>query len=247
MSDKRRIILGVAIICFTLLIFSYIMGSLFYAESLKVKARDGFCPQGTWAQKREGITIPGHTIILVDTSNKILEKDGKSALDNIEIWIRALPFLQKISIYGLPKEENTKPSLLGKPWCVPKQGNTANLVYENPRLVEVDFKNKFLVRIKKIFNLLIKQEEADWSPIIETMIHFSDYDDVDSMWLISDMLQHSSHASDYSNNENLDELCKKIKIKNINIYYISRGIKQQSISHKEKWNKCFPNTNIKWL
>ena len=246
MQDRRKIILGVAMMCFVFLSFVYIMGGLFYAESLKVKARDGFCPQGTWAQKRENITIPGHTAILVDTSNKISTEDGEKALRHITAWIRALPFLQKISVYGLPPGEGVKPSLLGKPWCVPKQGKTANIVYENPRLVETAFKGKFLGRISQIFNILIKQEEADQSPIVETMVYLSDIDNVDSIWLVSDMLQHSSTASHYSGDGDMKLLCKKLKFNEIKIYYIDRKIEQQSLAHRKIWKNCLADSNIEW-
>ncbi len=248
MSDKRKIIIGVALILFTLIILFYIMGSLFYAESLKVKSRDGFCPQGTWAQKRENIVIPGHTVILVDTSNKILEDDGKKAFRYIESWARTLPFLQKISIYGLSPEEKTKPDLIGKPWCVPKQGKTANKIYTNPRLVEVKFKAKFLARMQEILNFLVKREEAKSSPIIETIAYFSEQDGVDSLWIISDMLQHSSQVSHYGNSQDLGELCSKIKFDKIKIYYIDRGVKWQSREHKKTWEKCFTaGVDVEWV
>lgn len=231
---------------FVFIAFVYIMGGLFYAESLKVKARDGFCPQGTWAQQRENIIVPGHTAILVDTSNKISAADGEEAFKNIAAWARDLPFLQKLSVYGLPSRGSVKPSLLAKPWCVPKQGQTADIIYENPRLVESAFKGKFLGRIRTIFNVLLKQEEADQSPIIETLAYFADNKEVDSVWLVSDMLQHSSSASHYNGDGDMQSLCAKLKFSGIKIYYIDRKISRQSSDHRKIWENCLSSSDIEW-
>ena len=245
-SEKQKIIVGIVIMSFTLMVFAYIVGGLFYVESRKVKARDGFCPRGTWAQKWNDIKIPGRTFILVDTSNKISLQDGEKAFSHIEAWTRQLPILQEVSVYGLPADESKKPDLLAKPWCVPKQGKTANVLYENPRLAEVAFKGKFLTRIQKIFRFLLEKEEANHSPILETLTRFAERDDVDSVWLVSDMLQHSPQISHYNNSGDMASLCAKLNFAKIKIYYVERGVKQQSLSHREKWEECFGDANVEW-
>lgn len=252
MRDNRKILVGVFMICFAFVSFSYILGSLIYAETLKVKPRDRFCPLNTWAQQWKGIAIPGHTIILVDTSNKISKKDGTMAFAKIEEWLRDSEFLQKISVYGLPKGEYEKPNKLGHSWCIPKQGKNADPLFSNLRKAEITFKAKFLGRIKKIFNVLIQQKEAPQSPIVETLAYFSNLDDkikVNSVWLISDMLQHSSLASDYAGTGDMQNLCKKLKFDSVKIYSIGRNIPQQSSAHQEKWEKCFAvnSATIEWL
>ena len=114
--------------------------NLNYADQLRVREANGYCPTGTRAQLREGIRIPGHTVILVDTSNEISElEDGARAFERIEGWTRDTLFLQKLSLYGLPESEHQDPSQSGRSWCIPKQGEMADLLYENPRVVEIEF------------------------------------------------------------------------------------------------------------
>ena len=246
-TERQKVVMGVVIMSFTLMVFASVLGYLFYVESLKVKARDGFCPLGTWAQKWDDIKIPGRTFILVDTSNKISWQNGEKAFNYIEAWTRKLPLLQEISVYGLSAHESAKLDLRGKPWCVPKQGETANFLYENPRLAEVDFKSKFLARIQKIFESLLEKEEADRSPILETLTRFAERGDVESVWLVSDMLQHSSQISHYDNSGDMASLCAKLNFAKIKIYYVERGVQQQSLSHREKWEECFGDAEVEWL
>ena len=98
---------------------------LWYADQLRVRVADGYCPTGTWPQLQEEIGVPGHTVILIDTSNVILEEDAETAIERINALVRDtlhVPFLQKLSIYGLPGSEDEIPRQTGHSWCIPKQG-----------------------------------------------------------------------------------------------------------------------------
>ena len=221
-----------------------------YADQLRVREANGYCPTGTRAQVREGIRIPGHTVILVDTSNEISEEDGARAFERIEEWTRdtlRAPFLQKLSIYGLPESEHEAPSQSGRSWCIPKQGKMADLLYENPRVVEIEFAT-FLNRVRRILDELRDREEADVSPIVETMASLVERnEDVDSFLLVSDMLQNTSLWSEYTDEtaipiEAIAE-CNRItgpgRVRDVYLFYIDRNIAVQSNDWPtDRWRAC---------
>ena len=217
---------------------------LLYADSLRVREQDGFCPTGTWAQQREGVEIPGHTIILVDTSNKIVEQDGNDAFDAIERWAREeAEFLHKVTLYGLPETEYTVPSRIGESWCIPKQGAMADVLYENPRYVESQFRGVFLANLRRTFDSLLERQEAPQSPIIETLSYLVDtLEDLTGIVIVSDMMQHSSLLSHYGDNHvSMSEIveCRNINLKSLYVWYIRREIRQQPIDWNTNWAGCF--------
>ncbi|MCY4574367.1 MAG: hypothetical protein OXF01_16410 [Gemmatimonadetes bacterium] len=221
-----------------------------HADQLRVRQANGYCPTGTRAQVREGIEIPGHTVILVDTSNRISEEDGARAFARIEEWTRdtlRAPFLQKLSIYGLPESEHEAPRQSGRSWCIPKQGEMADVLYENPRVVEIEFAT-FLNRLRGVLDELRDREEADVSPIVETMASLVERnEDIDSFLLVSDMLQNSSLWSEYSGEtavplEGMGE-CGRIsgpgRVRDVFLFYIDRNIAVQSNDWPtDRWRTC---------
>lgn len=221
-----------------------------HADQLRVREANGYCPTGTRAQIREGIEIPGHTVILVDTSNRISEEDGIRAFERIEEWTRdtlRAPFLQKLSIYGLPESEHEAPTRSGRSWCIPKQGEMADVLYENPRVVEIEFAT-FLNRLRSILEELRDREEADVSPIVETMALLVERnEDIDSFLLVSDMLQNSSLWSEYTGESAVpigtmaecDRISGSGRIGDVYLFYIDRNIAVQSNDWPtDRWRAC---------
>ena len=223
---------------------------LWYADQLRVRIADGYCPMGTRPQLQEQIEVPGHTVILIDTSNEILEEDGEAAFERIDALVRdtlQVPFLQKLSIYGLPESEDEIPRQTGRSWCIPKQGAMANVLYENPRVVEIEFR-RFLQNMGAVFDELVDREEADSSPIVETLTYLvQHHEDLDSFIIVSDMLQHSSIWSDYGDveptSEDVRRECTKIRqserLKAVFVYYIDRRLEVQGAMWPTlRWEEC---------
>jgi hypothetical protein len=230
-----------------------------YADQLRVREANGYCPTGTRAQVREGIEIPGHTVILVDTSNRISEEDGARAFERIEEWTRdtlRAPFLQKLSIYGLPESEHEAPSQSGRSWCIPKQGEMADVLYENPRVVEIEFAT-FLNRLRRILDELRDRKEADVSPIVETMASLVERnEDIDSFLLVSDMLQNSSRWSEYTGETAVPigamAECGRIsgsgRVRDVYLFYIDRNIAVQSNDWPtDRWGVCLEGIGTRMI
>lgn len=223
---------------------------LWYQEGLRVHYADGFCPQGTWPQQREGVTVPGHTVILIDTSDQITSDVAERAFERIDEWARdtlGAPFLQRVSIYGLPESTSAIPVQSGRSWCVPKHGALANVLYENPRVVEIEFR-RFLRGVKVQLDSLRQREQADRSPIVETMSYLAQHHpDLDSFVLVSDMLQHSESANNYAGSATLTDRARreceqafaKRDVRSVWVYYVDRSLEvQERIWPTSWWRQC---------
>ena len=219
---------------------------LWYFDRLRVRPKDGYCPQGTWPQQREGIVVPGHTVILIDTSDEITPADAEAAFDRINAWARdplKAPFLQKISIYGLPDSMAQIPKQSGRSWCVPKTGAMANVLYENPRVVALEFE-RFLGGVKSELDSLWQREQAAQSPIAETMAYLvQKHEDLNSFVLVSDMLQHSTLATHYSGETALTPAarseCEMVsgvgRLRSVWVYYVDRELEVQGHLWPTAW------------
>ena len=223
---------------------------LWYQQGLRVHYADGFCPRGTWPQQREGVAIPGHTAILIDTSDQIAADVADVAFDRIDAWARdtlSAPFLQKVSIYGLPESASEIPTQSGRSWCVPRHGALANVLYENPRVVEIEFR-RFLRGVKVELDSLRTREQADQSPIVETMSYLAQHHpDLDSFVLVSDMLQHSDLAGHYAQDPAMTDRarqeCGKVfsgdRMRTVWVYYVDRPVDvQERIWPTSWWREC---------
>ncbi len=202
-----------------------------YADGLIVRPPD-YCPTGTYPQVREGIEVPGHTAILIDTSNEIPTEDAELAFQKINGWARdSAPWLQRLSIHGLPESVNDRVARSYGSWCIPKEGADANMIYENRVYVEAQFR-RFLATLQEMFGELVSREEAAQSPIVETLASLIQRnDDLDSVVLVSDMLQNTplwSHYSMEGDTLGIRSECRRItsldRLKTVYVYYIDRGL-----------------------
>ena len=227
-----------------------------YTDQLRVGPPD-YCPTGTWPQIKEGFEVPGHTAILIDTSNEIPAKDAELAFRRIDAWTRnSAPFLQRLSIYGLPESANDRDFRSYGSWCIPKEGAEANLIYENPVYVEAQFRG-FLATLQDHFRDLVSREEADQSPIVETMAGLVQrHEDLDSIVLVSDMLQHTplwSHYTMEGDTLGIPSECGRVtgpgRLKTVYVYYIDRGLTKIQAPEwpDEWWRRCLSGVRTEML
>ena len=226
-----KVVLAVLSILASLGALGAIAYGAWYADGLIVSPPD-YCPTGTYPQVKEGIEVPGHTAILIDTSNEIPAEDAELAFQKINGWTReSAPLLQRLSIYGLPESPNVRAARSYGSWCIPKEGADANMIYENPVYVEAQFR-RFLATLQDMFRELVNREEAAQSPIVETLASLIQRDDdLDSVVLVSDMLQNTplwSHYSMEGDTVRVRSECRKIAnsvgLRAVYVYYIDRGL-----------------------
>lgn len=245
-SSDRRTIATCALVLVVLALGAFWAArSLHSQEQLKVFARDGWCPRGTSQQERAGLIVPGHTAVLIDTSNRISSRDVEGAFGAIDRVLRdtaRTPYLQRISVYGLPETEHERAEAPQSSLCVPLQGYMADRLYQNPRVVNLDFRD-FVGVVKVKLDSLLAREEASSSPIVETMSYLArGDDDLTSFIVVSDMLQNTSRCDLYSGECEMRSLCAPLRESNVDfvyVYYIDRGIPMQSSAWPDRdWNEC---------
>lgn len=252
MLSRNQIVLASLGILTALTILAVVGFALWHTEQLRVKPPD-YCPAPTWPQERERFVVPGHTATLIDTSNEIPAEDVKRAFSRTESWIsNTAPFLQRLSIYGLPASASDR-TLRRCSLCVPKEGVEASYIYENAAFVGAEFR-RFLETLQEMFDQLVGRPEAPQSPIIETMAGLVQRnEDLDSIMLVSDMLQHASRSSFYRSEDLLTDVCGEItrpgRLKAVFIYYIDRGLPDiQSPEWPDpRWERCLTGIRLERL
>ncbi len=232
-QDLGKVVFGVLGIAGSLALIASIGYAIWYTDQLRVGPPD-YCPTGTGPQEKAGFVVPGHTAILIDTSDEIPPSDADRAFQRINAWTRnrnAVPFLQRLSIYGLPESAYESAAGGHDSWCIPKTGEEINRIYENPVYVEAQFR-RFLATLQGMFKDLVDREEAAHSPILETMAHLVRRDTtLNSIVLVSDMLQHTllwSHYTREGDTAGISSTCSQVRgegrLKKVFVYYIDRGL-----------------------
>ncbi|MCE2455476.1 MAG: hypothetical protein J4G12_06590 [Gemmatimonadetes bacterium] len=244
-SNHRTIAVCVVVLVVLAAGTAWAAKSLFDQEQLKVYAHDGWCPRGTRQQVEAGLVVPGHTAVLIDTSNRISAADGSAAYSAIDAVLRdtvRTPHLQKVSVFGLPESEHERADGPERSLCVPLQGHMADLLYQNPRIVELDFRD-FVGVVKVRLDSLLARDEAPSSPIVETMNDLVGRDEeIDSFIIVSDMLQNTSTCDLYTGECDMLRTCAPIReggIGSVHVYYVDRRIAAQSTTWPDpNWSEC---------
>jgi len=246
-SERARrtlaIVAGILIMLGSISVLTCAGYRAWYRDGLVMKP-PAFCPTGTKPQLEEGIRSPGHTAIVIDTSNEISSEDGDLAFLRIKKWARGISVFQRVSIWGLGHSAEEAIVRREEPRCVPKQGEDANRLYENPIFVEAEFR-RFLAYVKGILQDLLGRDEADESPILEALAELVESDErIDSFVLVSDMLQNTSwsHYPDSTGvrgSSGIPAECRRItasgRVKSVHVYYIVRGLPYQPPEWPSPW------------
>ena len=132
----------------------------------------------------------------------------------------------------------------------------ADILYENPRVVEIEFAT-FLNRLRRILNELRDREEADVSPIVETMASLVGRNgDIDSFLLVSDMLQNSSLWNEYTGETAVpigamaecDRISESGRVRDVYLYYIDRNLAVQSNDWPiDRWRVCLDGVGARMI
>ena len=215
-----------------------------------------YCPTpGYWLH--EFWKVPGHTAILVDTSNEIPREDGALAFALIDSLFRdttVVPHLQLVSMHGLP-QTGTRSVEQDDRRCVPLQGAMANWIYDTPRWVQIDF-DRWVNRLEETFDDLVGRPEAERSPIVEAMAELVESrDSLDSIVVVSDMLQNTplwSHYTGQGDPQAVMAACRRIavtgRVKAVYVYYIDRGLDMQPVTWPDNWwRRCLRGIRLELL
>ncbi len=245
---------GLKILAIVVLIVAFVRVGcyLHYTDNLKL-VHPSFCPDPeSRQQKNEGIVIPGHTAILIDTSNNIPAADTSAAFRVIDRWAREeAPRYQKVRFFLLPAVAGGQIISPPDSLCVPKRSEEFNPVHENPRFLRAKF-DQFSATLDTIFQDMVSQDEADKSPIVETMAGLVEQDShLTSIIMISDMLQNTALWSSYTKQGDgpaIASECNRIKqgdqLETVYVYYIDRQRDVQPRTWPDQWwSDCLSGVN----
>lgn len=239
----------------------FFLGFLSYRDQLQSIDKDSFCPKSNWVQKRAGHVVPGKTAIIIDTSDSIPPKDTSRITQGIRKILEDseyIPHIQKLSLYHLRGSEGrTLPDPIAE-LCVPQKREDANQLYETPEIIDIKF-NLFLNIINEKLVELISRDEADQSPILETMVNLIEKDkqgdsSLDSFLIVSDMLQNTSSWNQYDDifSGGAEAKCKELRdadLRGVWVYYVDRGLPdlQPPVWPGERWKECLGNTPARMI
>ncbi len=229
-SERLRGII-IIVVCVIIIILLIIMISI--NKDIR-DVDDNFCPKDNYWQNYFNIKAGKESVILIDTSNAIPTKDGQAASIWVEKWIRKFPPFQKISIHHLWQTEKHSLEFVKGPWCVSWNKGTAPAFVTGGLVAERDFTNKFLTTIQTDFDKAINLPEAKQSPIMEKLAALK-AEGINSVFLVSDMLQYTDTEKHYGNTPLCDSNCPDIKGMSLNVYYIKRENVDRPANHRQRW------------
>jgi len=142
-----------------------------------------------------------HLGILVDTTGPLSLTQLQSARQRIEGAIEAAEVGTRISFSTVNPDGEIR-SVAFFSMCKPAAGEDANMLYENPRLVQEQFLADFAMPVSEALDNLLRVPEAESSPIMESAQEFAAMipgfasDDMPrDLLLVSDLMQHSETFS----------------------------------------------------
>ena len=239
-----------------LLALFQIGGCLNRTEKMK-RMDSSYCPEENNIQKERGIVVRGHTAIIIDTSNRIPAKDADRAFQEIGALVSdTARWLDRLSLYGLPSSRNESFPADPPSFCIPKTGELANIIYENPERVRRNF-SRFLDRLQDSLEVLVDRKEANQSPLVESLANLVEQDlKLNSAILVSDMLQNTPLWRSYSNEgdtKGVESECQRItepgRLNSIFVYYIDRGLENVQASRWPDgfWTACLGGVAVSML
>lgn len=240
LKDKK----GRLMISMVLLLSAFIFGValLLHKSAIARSGIDG-CP----LDERE---INGMVILLVDASDPLTlfqqQLLGKT-IDRVQLSLQSE---EQVIVYRLTEErgELLAPVFEG---CSLDNGKNANLLYENPELIQKNFEKNFSQPLKEQFSKIELNRQIKSSPIIEAInlaAQRMQGNEVKHKKLIimSDMLQNSSMGNQYSQRA-LDQkkafslIQGHLQGVEVQVVYLNNGKSRhlQTDSHQRFWKELF--------
>lgn len=208
---SKKDIAGVALIMVVLAI----AGGLFYVrQMLAAKTYD----EATLCPTREAGGVRAATLIVIDKSDPFTEPQVATVRQAILNARDALPPGGKIKIAVIekaPNEDAAQIRLL-RAVCNPGSGETANAIYQNAKLVERRYRERFLEPLDRDLQSLSVPGVAPESPIaLALATSIARDDDIAGIpekrvILVSDLLEHTADMSAYAGELSAERLRQSV-------------------------------------
>lgn len=214
-ATQRKNLIG------SLLIFA-VLGLVAFLAFFRYELQNKQLAYDTETLCPSNITSPKYVALVFDKSdayNKIQQQFLRRFFDDFKANL--LPGT-RISIYVIDAHNNKEiaPDFVV---CVPRTGDDANALYENPKLIRQRWHERFEQPLDLAINGFMQPAQADFSPIMEVFqtISLSAFplgsETVPKqIILISDMLQHTPEWSHYRGQMDFSNLQKTLYYQRIN-------------------------------
>lgn len=250
-KQKSQLGINTAIALMVLFIISVIGVTLYYfLKPSPIYDKQTFCPVV------DGVISPKNNIAILIDETDPLSGNQKDFLNvEIERIVYQQPVGTLVSIYTISEESpiQRNPSFC---LCKVKDGNNANKLTENERLLNRKFEKNFIFPLKKQLNKLDEiVDPAKESRLFEqiqaiSVNSFLKYpsDGYKELYIFSDMLHNSKEYSLYSSRQKFEDLKKNnyfseirsnLRGVDVNIYYFANQPKFQTNKNVMFWEKYF--------
>jgi hypothetical protein len=243
-EDKR----GIAIIASLVL-----LGVALFYLSYELKPKKYRIDEQSLCSKDEMVQLK--KIVLIDKSDKW----SKHNIEKMNSWLSDIhegvgmnSRLDILSIYGDDENKTNVKTLFDK--CSPGNQDDCNALYENCREIKANYNHAFQEPLLEITEMLAKPDEANSSPLFETMTEI--VDNIQSkdaeIHIISDFMENSYKFNFYKEIASADEIIKEYALPsdaNISIYMhiIERRKHSRELLDKVKyvWKEYFEKQGIR--
>jgi len=198
--------------------------------------------------------------ILIDRSDPITPLQGQRIRQTVDRYVQAARIGERFELYIANSDAvNVLTAVAGV--CNPGRGDQANELYQNPRMIQRQFDEKFLNVLHQNLDNLLKASTADSSPILESIraVGVAAFGNVEpgaiplQLTIVSDMVQHSAANSHFRGETNFVELSRKpawrslqanLKGAKVEVLYLLRadakrnGVPIQNRGHETFWENA---------
>jgi hypothetical protein len=200
--------------------------------------------------------LAGHTVVIVDRTDKWTGNMGAALRDLIEVAQRGTQKHQKFSIVALDADNSTHPLFSV---CNPGEPSFWSDLYRGHRYTVRDFDQKFVGAADRVVDQVSAPAEAPTSPIVEYVHRWLGGDDFNAsvanrrLILISDMRQNSPLYSLYAHPDGQglgqivrDQFGPAAQGAAFDIYFVAHG-HDHDVSEDQvraAWDRAFRALNI---
>lgn len=196
--------------------------------------------------------------LLIDKTDPWTSQDKEKLAALIRRTRTRLAENERFTIFVLDETGTYSPSPVFD-MCNPGRGDQASNIYENPRMVQQRFEEKFEAPLDSILTELLRPGVAPQSPLLEAIVALKGSENKERLVIVSDMMQNSEAISFYRRDKltnskaTIDQICmspnlyESVEVHVINRPTITGAVRLQT---RNLWSQCIKRlTNeqtIKW-
>lgn len=198
--------------------------------------------------------------ILIDRSDPISPLQGQQVRQIIDHYVQMAKIGERFDLYVANSDAVNVLTAMAAV-CNPGRGDQANELYQNPRMIQRQFEEKFLKVLHQNLDSLLKASSTDSSPILESIraVAVAAFGGVEAgtiplqLTIVSDFVQHSAANSHFRGETNFVELSRKpawrslqanLKGAKVRALYLLRadakrnGVPIQNRGHQDFWESA---------